>query len=80
MAGEHGKNKKHTADQECDEKRRIEGGKHMLLVENQCGKTTAPLKAHKVLLRGLFTLLTCLQDGQVLLSLLFMYAFHGLIT
>lgn len=52
----------------------------MLLEENQGGKTTAPLKAHKVLLRGLFTLLTCLQDGQVLLSLLFMYAFHGLIT
>lgn len=52
----------------------------MLLVENQGGKTTAPLWAHKVLPRGLFTLLTCLQDGQVLSSLLFMYVFHGLIT
>lgn len=52
----------------------------MLLEENQGGKTTAPLWAHKVLPRGLFSLLTCLQDGQVLLSSLFMYAFHGLIT
>ena len=75
-----GENEKHTAGQKCDKKRRIEGGTHVLLVENQGGKTTAPLWAHKVLPRGLFSLLTCLQDGQVLLSSLFMYVFHGLIT